>query len=125
MTLYESDYINKGCTVEILYGEHRSFNGVFKEFKVVGMDTSQPRHLGRYNYFIVDVYGEHISFCQTSLRLISKPGYTRITRGKWVADYMLPNYCTCDNRPSQPSVQCSVSDGDSCNCCVYCQSTCQ
>lgn len=125
MTLYESDYINKGCTVEILYGEHRSFNGVFKEFKVVGMDVEKSPHLGRYNYFIVNVYGEHISFCQTWLRLIDKPGYGKDIDGSWKPSYLLATHCTCDNRPSQPSVQCSVSDGDSCNCCVYCQATCQ
>ena len=42
MKLYDHHWINKGCTVEILYGEHRSFNCVIKEFKVLRMDMEKP-----------------------------------------------------------------------------------
>lgn len=83
MKLWDHHWINKGCTVEILYGEHRSFNCVIKEFKVVSFDTSKP------GCFIIDVYGEEISYPQTWLRLIEKPGYTRIREGYWVANYRL------------------------------------
>ena len=89
MKLYDHHWINKGCTVEILYGEHRSFNCVIKEFKVLRMDMEKPRTNQGLNHFIVDVYGEEISFCESSLRLIEKPGYTRIKEGYWVANYRL------------------------------------
>lgn len=82
-------WINKGCTVEILYGEHRSFNCVIKEFKVIRMDTDKPQTVQGLNHFILDVYGEEISFCQSWLRLIEKPGYTRIKEGQWLANYAL------------------------------------
>ena len=89
MKLYDHHWINKGCTVEILYGEHRSFNCVIKEFKVLRMDMEKPRTNQGLNHFIVDVYGEEISFCESSLRLIEKPGYTRIKEGYCVANYRL------------------------------------
>ena len=89
MKLYDHHWINKGCTVEILYGEHRSFNCVIKEFKVLRMDMEKPRTNQGLNHFILDVYGEEISFCETWLRLIEKPGYTRIKEGYWVANYRL------------------------------------
>ena len=89
MKLYDHHWINKGCTVEILYGEHRSFNCVIKEFKVLRLDMEKPRTNQGLNHFIVDVYGEEISYPQTWLRLIEKPGYTRIKEGYWVANYRL------------------------------------
>lgn len=89
MKLYDHHWINKGCTVEILYGEHRSFNCVIKEFKVLRMDTDKPQTIHGLNHFILDVYGEEISFCQSWLRLIEKPGYTRIKDGQWAANYTL------------------------------------
>ena len=84
MKLTDYHWINKGCTVEILYGDHRSFNGIAKEFKVVAMDLTKEKTAQGLNHFIVDVYGEHISFCQSWLKLIEKPGYTRIRDGLWV-----------------------------------------
>ena len=89
MKLYDHHWINKGCTVEILYGEHRSFNCVIKEFKVLRMDMEKPRTNQGLNHFILDVYGEELSFCETWLRLIEKPGYTRIKEGYWVENYRL------------------------------------
>ena len=89
MKLYDHHWINKGCTVEILYGEHRSFNCVIKEFKVVSCDTSKPADRQGNSHFILDVYGEEISYPQTWLRLIEKPGYTRIKEGYWVENYRL------------------------------------
>ena len=89
MQLTDHHWINKGCTVEILYGEHRSFNCVIKEFKVIRMDTDKPQTVQGFNHFIVDVYGEEMSFCQSWLRLIAKPGYTRIKEGQWVANYLI------------------------------------
>ena len=89
MKLYGHHWINKGCTVEILYGEHRSFNCVTKEFKVLRMDMETPRTNQGLNHFILDVYGEELSFCESSLGLIEKPGYTRIKEGYWVANYRL------------------------------------
>ena len=89
MLLQDHHWINKGCTVEILYGEHRSFNCVIKEFNVIRMDTDKPQTVQGLNHFIIDVYGELISYPQTWLRLIDKPGYTRIKPGKWVPNYLL------------------------------------
>ena len=89
MQLTDHHWINKGCTVEILYGEYRSFNCVIKEFNVIRMDMDKPQTVQGLNHFIIDVYGEKISFCQSSLRLINKPGYTRIKPGKWVPNYLL------------------------------------
>lgn len=90
MKLYDYHWINKGCTVEILYGEHRSFNGVIKEFKVLRMDMEKPRTNQGLNHFILDVYGEEISFCESSLRLIERPWCTtRIKEGYWVENYRL------------------------------------
>ena len=91
MQLTDYHWINKGCTVEILYGDHRSFNGVAKEFKVVAMDLTKPKTVQGLNHFIVDVYGEHISFCQSWLKLIKLPGRTRIRDGVWIANYLLNN----------------------------------
>ena len=89
MKLYDHHWINKGCAVEILYGEHRSFNCVIKEFRVLRMDMEKPMTTQGLNHFILDVYGEQISFCETWLRLIEKPWYTRIKEGYWVANYRL------------------------------------
>ena len=89
MQLTDHHWINKGCTVEILYGELRSFNCVIKEFKVICMDTDKHQTVQGLNHFILDVYGEEISFCQSWLRLIDKPGYTRIKDGHWVANYLI------------------------------------
>ena len=86
MMLSDHHWINKGCTVEILYGEHRSFNGIIKEFKVVGFDLTKPADSKGNNYFIVDIYGEHLSIPQTSLGLLKKPGYARIKAGLWKPD---------------------------------------
>lgn len=89
MMLLDHHWINKGCTVEILYGEHRSFNGIIKEFKVVAMDLSKPQTVQGFNHFIVDIYGEHLSIPQTSLGLLKKPCYTRIKAGLWKPDHLL------------------------------------
>lgn len=89
MQLQDHHWINKGCTVEILYGDNRSFNGVFKSFKVINMDLTKSRTSQQLNHFIVDVYGEHVSYCESELRLIEKPGYTRIKAGVWKADYLM------------------------------------
>lgn len=83
MKLTDYHWINKGCTVEILYGEHRKFL-VSKTFKVIKMDLTKEKTAQGLNHFIVDVYGEHISFCQSWLKLIEKPGYTRVRDGLWV-----------------------------------------
>ena len=91
MQLTDHHWINKGCTVEILYGEHRSFNGIAKEFKVVAMDLTKEKTVQGLNHFIVDVYGEHIIYCQSWLKLLEKPNYTRIKDGVWIADYLLNN----------------------------------
>lgn len=80
MKLYDFHWINKGCTVEVLYGEHRSFR-VQKTFKVVSLDSSDN--------CTVDVYGELIQFKTSSLKLISKPGYTKLSDGKWKPDYLI------------------------------------
>lgn len=89
MMLSDHHWINKGCTVEILYGEHRSFNGIIKEFAVVGIDMKKPVDFQGNSHIIVDVYGDHLSFPQTWLGLLKKPGYTRIKPGLWKPDYLL------------------------------------
>lgn len=89
MQLTDHHWINKGCTVEILYGDHRSFNCIIKEFKVIRMDTSKPVDKQGNSHFIIDVYGELVSYPQTWLRLINKPGYTRIKDGQWIANYLI------------------------------------
>lgn len=94
MQLLDHHWISKGCTVEILYGDQRSFNGIIKEFSVVAMDLSKPQTVQGMNHFIVDVYGEMQSICQSGLRLLKKPGYTRIKEGEWLADYLV----TADER---------------------------
>ena len=83
MKLTDHHWINKGCTVEILYGEHRKFL-VSKTFKVIKMDLTKEKTAQGLKHFIVDVYGEPISYCQSWLKLIEKPGYTRIRDGLWV-----------------------------------------
>lgn len=88
MRLYDYHWIGKGCTVEILYGEHRTFV-VQKTFKVIGIDTTIPQDYHGCNTIIVDVYGEHLRFIDASLKLIDKPGYTRIKDGEWKANYLL------------------------------------
>ena len=87
MKLYDYHWINKGCTVEILYGEHRSFI-VQKTFTVVGIDTNIPQDKQGRNTMIVDVYGEHLRFLDAELKLIAKPGYKKISEGRWVAEYL-------------------------------------
>lgn len=89
MQLLDHHWISKGCTVEILYGELRSFNGIIREFKVVAMDLSKTQTAQGLNHFIVDVYGEMQSICQSGLRLLKKPGYTQTSTGVWKADYLL------------------------------------
>lgn len=88
MKLYDHHWISKGCTVEILYGEHRTFR-VQKIFKVLGIDSNTPQDKHGRNTLIVDVYGEHLHFLDTSLKLIDKPGYTRVKDGKWIPNYMV------------------------------------
>ena len=83
MQLLDHHWINKGCTVEVCYGEHRTFL-VQKTYKVVCMDLSKPRTVQGLNHFIVDVYGEHLSFCESWLKLIDKPGYVRVREGEWL-----------------------------------------
>lgn len=90
MQLLDHHWINKGCTVEILYGENRKFL-VAKIFKVIKMDLTKDQDVNGLNYFIVDVYGEHISYNQTWLKLIEKPGFTRIREGLWVETKTLDN----------------------------------
>ena len=87
MKLCDYHWINKGCTVEILYGEHRSFT-VQKTFKVIGMDVTIPQDVHGRNTIIVDVYGEELRFLDSSLKLIEKPGYKKIGEGKWLPDYI-------------------------------------
>lgn len=90
MKLTDHHWINKGCTVEILYGEHRTFL-IQKTFKVVRMATEIPQTTHGLNYFILDVHGEEIAFCQSWLKLIEKPGYVRVKDGLWVETKTLDN----------------------------------
>ena len=55
------------------------------------MDLTKEKTVQGLNHFIVDVYGEHISFCQSWLKLLEKPNYKRIRDGVWIADYLLNN----------------------------------
>lgn len=89
MRLYDYHWIGKGCTVEVLYGEQRSFNGIIKEFDVVGVDLTKPQTMQGLNHYIVNVYGDMQSICQCELKLLKKPGYTKVREGEWVADYLI------------------------------------
>jgi hypothetical protein len=73
-------WINKGCTVEILYGEHRTFL-IQKTFKVASLDGP--------DICTVDVYGKSEQYKTYDLKLLDKPGYTRIKEGKWLANYLV------------------------------------
>lgn len=53
------------------------------------MDLSKPQTVQGMNHFIVDVYGEMQSICQSGLKLLKKPGYTQTSTGVWKADYLL------------------------------------
>lgn len=89
MILYDFHHINKGCIVEVLYGDNRSFN-VTKEFTVISMRYDEPMPFSvSQAYATVDVYGVHTEYRVEELSLLSKPGYTRLGRGKWIADYMM------------------------------------
>lgn len=78
MKLYDHHWINKGCTVEILYGEHRTFR-IQKTFIVHSLTSSDE--------CLVDVYGELVPFKTYSLKLLAIPGYIRICDGKWERIY--------------------------------------
>jgi hypothetical protein len=89
MILYDFHHINKDCIVEVLYGDARSFN-VTKEYTVVGMRYEE---VGPFSpckaYATVDVYGKLEEYRVEELRLLTKPGYTKISNGNWKPDYML------------------------------------
>ncbi len=121
MKLYDYHWINKGCTVEVLYGEHRSFNGVAKHFQVVGIDTSIPQDTQGRNTIIVNVYGDHKRFIDSSLKLIDKPGYVRLSEGQWVKDN---GFCECEQLQPIKEHQCPDTK-DQCNCYANCYNKCK
>jgi hypothetical protein len=78
--MLDHHWINKGCTVEILYGEHRTFL-IQKTFKVISLDGP--------DLCTVDVYGKPEQYKTYDLKLLDKPGYTRLKEGKWLANYLV------------------------------------
>lgn len=89
MQLYDFHHINTGSIVEVLYGESRSFN-ITKEYTVKSMRYSEPLPFGvAQAYATVEVYGKLIEYRVEELRLLTKPGYTKISSGNWKPDYML------------------------------------
>lgn len=80
MKIYDFDHINKGCTVEILYGENRS-GRVQRTFKVLSLDSCE--------LVTVAVNGAPVQYRKHELRLIDKPGYTRQAEGVWIANWRL------------------------------------
>ena len=89
MILYDFHHINTGSIVEVLYGDARSFN-VTKEYTVVSMRYEE---VGPFSptkaYATVDVYGNLEEYRVEELRLLTKPGYTKVSSGNWKPDYML------------------------------------
>lgn len=89
MILYDLHHINTGSIVEVLYGDARSFN-VTKGYTVVSMCYED---VGSFSpakaYATVDVYGNLEEYRIEELRLLTKPGYTKVSNGNWKPDYML------------------------------------